>query len=98
MSVWKISQIKILLSAIFSSSFSTQLRYTVLYQIFEADIKNACSVIYKIKSSFSQPVQGTRDTTLLYFYENWTAVYCKNQNANQDFLLVRSTLYFLNDF
>ena len=56
------------------------------------------NVIYKIKSYFPQPVQGARHTTLLYFYENWTAVYCKDQNMHKDFFLARRTLYFLNDF
>ena len=57
----------------------------------------AMSFTKSIKSCFSQPVQGTGHTTLLYFYENKTAAYCKDQNMNQDLLLVRSALYFLND-
>ena len=41
---------------------------------------------------------GIPHTTLIYFYENQAAVYCEDQNVNQDFFFVGSTLYFLNDF
>ena len=43
--------------------------YTKFLQL-KSTNKNARNVIYKFKSYFSQPVQGTKRTTLLYYYEN----------------------------
>ena len=84
MLVWKITQIKTLLTAIFDFLFANILlnwlsllsplssdaqSYTEILNL-KTTTKNAWNVIYKIISYFPQPVQGTRHTTLFYFSEN----------------------------
>ena len=47
--------------------------------------QNARNFIYKIKRYFPKPVQGAIHTTLLCFYENYTAVSCKDQERELRF-------------
>ena len=54
--------------------------------------KNARNVKNKIKSNIPQPVQGVRHATLL------RELYYKDKNVNQAFLLIWTTVCFLNYF
>ena len=84
MQVWIITKIKTLLSAIFDFLFLSPLSsntqsYTKFLKL-KSTNKNTLNVIYKIKSNFPQPVLGAMHTTLLYLYENYTAVYYKGES------------------
>ena len=75
MPVWKIAKIKALLSSILEFLFfvhSAQINSLIATKFLQlkSTNNNARNVIFKIKSYCSQPVQGTRHTTLLCYYEN----------------------------
>ena len=52
------------------SRFSSDTQFYTKFLKLKSTNKNAHNVIYKIKSYFQEPVQGTKHTNLLYFYEN----------------------------
>ena len=69
-------------------------------QSYTKSLNNASNVIYKVKSYFPQPVQGAGRTKYHFVLLLRKLDCCILQRLEHGlrFLLVRSTLFFLNDF